>query len=116
MVRIAETGDVGVEMDTVRKKMIDLLMEIPMTARQLSQALGVRERDVYEHLPFATRSAAARGLKLVALPFFCMACGYQFRERKRLDRPGRCPSCKSGHVEEPRYTVRGSSDGAPGRR
>ena len=91
--------------ETIRKEMIGRLMQGPMTARELSQALGIREREVYDHLPFVTRSAAVLGRKLVALPFSCMACGYRFLQRKRLDRPGRCPSCKSGHVEEPRYTV-----------
>lgn len=92
-------------METIRRQIIERLMEIPMTARQLSQALGIGEKEVYRHLPFVSRSAAARGLRLVALPFSCLACGYEFRERKRLDRPGRCPLCKSGHLEEPRYRV-----------
>jgi hypothetical protein len=92
-------------METIRKRIAELLSENPLTARGLSQALGVREKEVFEHLPFVTRTMAARGRKLEALPFSCMACGYVFQERKRLDRPGRCPVCKSGHVEEPRYRV-----------
>jgi hypothetical protein len=93
-------------METIRRQIVDLLSNHPLTARELSQALGIREKEVFEHLPFVTRTVAARGRKLEALPFACMACGYVFRGRKRLDRPGRCPSCKSGHVEEPRYRVR----------
>ncbi|MCU0587709.1 MAG: transcriptional regulator [Syntrophobacteraceae bacterium] len=89
----------------MRQQMLELLMDGPRTARQVSQCLGIRERDVYEHIPYVARSAAARGLKLRVESFSCMVCGYRFDERKRLDRPGRCPSCKSGHLEEPRYRV-----------
>jgi predicted Zn-ribbon and HTH transcriptional regulator len=92
-------------METIRKQMIELLSDNPLTARELSQALGIPEKEVFEHLPFVTRTATAHGRKLEALPFSCRACGYVFRERKRLDRPGRCPACKSGHVEEPRYRI-----------
>jgi transcriptional regulator len=92
-------------MDTVRKQMGDLLAQSPLTARQISQTLGISERDVFEHLPFVARSVMTKGRKLVALPFSCMSCGFSFRDRKRLDRPGRCPRCKSGHVEEPRYHI-----------
>jgi predicted Zn-ribbon and HTH transcriptional regulator len=92
-------------METVRKQIVALLLAHPLTARQISQALGIREKEVYEHLPFVIRSATAKGLKLEALPFSCMACGYVFQQRRRLNRPGRCPQCKSGHVEEPRYRV-----------
>lgn len=92
-------------MGTVRKQMADLLADNQLTARQISQELGISEKDVFEHLPFVARSMAGKGRKLVGLPFSCMACGYSFQERKRLDRPGRCPRCKSGHVEEPRYRI-----------
>lgn len=90
---------------TVRQRMIDLLSREEMTDRDLSQALGIAERDVYVHLPHIARSLAAQGKKLEALPVHCMHCGYVFRDRKRWTRPSRCPRCKGSHIERPSYRI-----------
>jgi hypothetical protein len=76
-----------------------------MTARQLSQALGIREKEVYEHLSHIAYSVAVQRKTLLIRPFQCLACGYVFRDRKRFTRPGRCPCCKGTHLESPAYRI-----------
>lgn len=93
-------------MQTIRQNIIDLLSGEPLSARQISQILGIREKEVVDHLVHIARTAAARRQKLLILPFSCLDCGYVFRERKRFSRPGKCPRCRSTHIEVPRFQVR----------
>jgi predicted Zn-ribbon and HTH transcriptional regulator len=95
---------------TMRQRIAALLGEREMTARELSQALGIREREVFDHLPHIARSVAAQGGRLTVLPVRCHACGYVFEERKRFTRPSRCPRCKRSHIEVPVYRLSLSRD------
>ena len=90
---------------TIRQQIIELLSEREMSARELSQAIRIGEKEVYGHLPHIARSLAAQRKKLVVLPFQCLACGYVFEERKRFTRPGRCPRCKKAHLAWPMYKI-----------
>ena len=90
---------------TIRQQMIDLLSEEEMTDRDLSQALGIPEKDVYAHLSHIARSLGPRKQKLRITPIQCLSCGYVFRDRKRFSRPGRCPRCKDSRVQRPVYTI-----------
>jgi len=85
--------------------MIVLLTEKEMSARELSQAIGIREKEVYEHLPYIARSVAVQKQKLIIQPAQCLGCGYVFKDRKRFTPPGRCPHCKQSHLDEPRYLI-----------
>jgi transcriptional regulator len=93
------------ETRTIRQRIIDLLSDHQLTARELSQAIGIREREIYAHLDHVARSTAAQKKKLVVNPARCLACGYLFENRKRLTRPSRCPRCKRSHLQEPSYHV-----------
>jgi predicted Zn-ribbon and HTH transcriptional regulator len=90
---------------TVRQRMVALLSEGEMTARDLSQALGIREREVYDHLSHIARSVAAQGGRLTVLPVLCLTCGWVFEKRTRFTRPSRCPRCKKSHLEMPVYRL-----------
>jgi transcriptional regulator len=90
---------------TVRQRMVALLSEGEMTARDLSQALGIREREVYDHLSHIARTVAAQGGRLTVLPVLCLACGWVFEKRTRFTRPSRCPRCKKSHLEMPVYRL-----------
>jgi predicted Zn-ribbon and HTH transcriptional regulator len=93
------------ESRTIRQRIIALLSQDELTAREISQAIGIREREVYSHLPHVARSTAAQNKRLVVRPARCLACGYVFEDRRRLTRPSRCPRCKRSHLQEPTYRV-----------
>ena len=92
--------------ETIRQQMMDLLNKEEMTAIELSQGLGIREKEVYEHLPHIARSLAAQGKKLVIRPSRCLKCAYVFEDRKRFTSPGRCPRCRGTHLRVPAYEIR----------
>jgi hypothetical protein len=92
-------------METIRQQMIALLIEGEMSARELSQAMSIREKEVYDHLPHIARSLAVQNKKLIIQPAQCLSCGYIFEDRKRFTRPGRCPRCKKSHLDVPMYRI-----------
>ncbi|MBW1840668.1 MAG: ArsR family transcriptional regulator [Deltaproteobacteria bacterium] len=92
-------------METIRQQIINLLREEDMTARDLSRALRIREKEVYEHLPHAERSVKNSNKRLTIDPAECLACGYVFKDRRRFTTPGRCPRCKGERIEHPMYRI-----------
>lgn len=90
---------------TVRQKIMEIVSDHELTAREISQTIGIREKEVYTHLPHIARSTAAHNRKLIVQPARCLACGYVFKDRKRFTRPSRCPRCKHSHLQEPTYHI-----------
>lgn len=91
--------------ETVREALAGALREAPMTARELSVRVGIRERDVADHLEHLARSLEARGDALRVVPASCIECGYVFRKRERLSRPSACPKCRSTRIDPPMFRV-----------
>ena len=81
------------------------LLRGPATARELSERVSIREKDVAEHLEHLEKSLRARGEKLVVDPASCIACGYAFARRARLSRPGSCPECGSTRIDPPAFRI-----------
>jgi predicted Zn-ribbon and HTH transcriptional regulator len=90
---------------TVRGAIEQALREEELTAAELSRRVGVRERDVADHLAHLGRSLEARGAELHVVPAGCIACGFSFARRERLSRPGACPRCRSTRIDPPRFRV-----------
>ncbi len=84
---------------------MELLSNSELDARGLSQELGIREKEVYDHLAHVARSVKAEKKKLIVYPSRCLQCGFVFEDRKRLTRPSRCPKCKQSHLQSPRYSI-----------
>jgi predicted Zn-ribbon and HTH transcriptional regulator len=97
---------------TVRAALEAALRAGPVSARELSSAAGIREKDVAEHLEHVEQSARARGERLVVEPAACGDCGFKFAGRKRLTKPGACPECRGTHIDPPLFSLVG---GAPAR-
>ncbi len=91
--------------ETIRAALHRALQQGPATARDLSVEVGIREKDVAEHLAHLSRSLAQRGERLVVEAASCIACGYRFTGRTRLERPGSCPSCRSTRIDPPVFRI-----------
>jgi len=92
-------------MRTVRQQIMQLLINKEMCAREISQTLRIREKEVYDHLSHIAQTVSTQQRRLIVRPFRCLACGYLFQNRKRFTRPSRCPRCKRSYVQEPTYQI-----------
>jgi transcriptional regulator len=81
-----------------------MLRQGEFTAQDISRILGIREKEVYEHLPHVERSAGP-GARLIVDPARCLACGFVFSKRKRFTSPGRCPLCRSESITRPVFAM-----------
>ncbi len=93
---------------TVRAALEEALAAAPeqgLTARELSGAVGIPEKDVAEHLVHLEKSLKALGGKLQVLPAECLACGFVFRDRRRFTRPGACPQCRATRIDPPAFRI-----------
>lgn len=87
---------------TVRKQIADLLLLREWNAREISQQIGVSEKDVYHHLKHVAQSLGAAKKKLRIAP---ADCGFVFKERRKVEKPGRCPKCKGQQIRSPRFSA-----------
>lgn len=95
----------GERTETVRRRIRDILEEAPVTARDISGEVRIPEKEVYGHLAHLERSLHRRGRRLKVVPAECRACGFVFRKRERLRKPGRCPLCRETSISEPLFSV-----------
>jgi transcriptional regulator len=91
--------------ETVRQAVVNLLGEQELSARELSMAVGIAEKDVYSHLEHIRRSLPATGETLKVTPARCRMCDFVFVKRDRLTPPGKCPVCRKEAIADPRFSI-----------
>lgn len=93
------------ETTTVRQAIMALLERHPLSAREISAAVRIPEREVIDHLEHIRTAARQEGPHLLMTPAACKKCGFVFRKRERLNRPGKCPVCRGEQIAEPLYSM-----------
>lgn len=94
------------EYTTVRQTIMTLLELHTLSARDISAAARIPEREVINHLEHIRATAQKVGRHLLITPAVCKKCGFSFTKRERLSRPGKCPVCNSEQLAEPLYSIR----------
>ena len=91
---------------TPRQRIIDLITGTRLSSHQLAQMLGIPERQVEEHLIHVAKTVAGDpSRRFILEPSVCPDCGFIFRDRTKLTRPGRCPKCHGEGLTAPRYGI-----------
>lgn len=88
---------------TIRQKILRILEQGPATARDISQEVGISEKDVPFHLASVEKSLRRQNRKLEMTPGRCLACGFVFSRGNRFKKPGRCPGCREGRITSPAF-------------
>jgi len=92
--------------ETIRREILAILHDRTLSAKDISGEVHISEKDVYDHLEHIERSAHATGHHLTIIPAECEKCGFVFRKRERLRKPGRCPVCKEEKIQEPLFEIK----------
>ena len=92
--------------DTIRHEIIAILKTGTLTAKDISSQVGITEKDAYDHLEHIRMSLGGIHGQLVTIPAECKKCGFVFRKRERLKKPGRCPACRNEGIEAPAFTIK----------
>ena len=91
--------------ETIRQKIISLLESNILSAKDISGEIGISEKEAYGHLEHIQRTIK-RNQTFVFAPSECKKCGFVFRKRDRLKKPGRCPVCRNEAIREPLFSIR----------
>lgn len=92
--------------ETVRRAVMDLIRDEPLSARDISTRAHTPEKEVYGHLEHIRISIHASGAFLEITPAECRGCGFVFAKRDRLTSPGKCPVCRNEAIFEPLFAIR----------
>jgi len=101
---------------TRRQALAEALRAGPATARDLSKAVGIPEREVPDHLVHLAKSLRAHGERLVTRPARCLDCGFVHARRERPARPSHCAGCRSTRLTLPEFSIAGANERAAANR
>jgi transcriptional regulator len=95
--------------DTIRKYLCVLLEERAMSAKEISAVVRIPEREVHGHLEHVRKTLHQTDRHLLVEPARCEKCGFIFRKRARLSKPGKCPLCHSQLILPPLFAIKGDN-------
>jgi transcriptional regulator len=94
--------------ETIRQRIMSLLERMPLSAKDLSKETMVSEKDIYDHLEHIRKTSGKRDGHLIITPAECRKCGFRFKKRDKITRPGKCPICKSELIAAPIFLINNS--------
>lgn len=91
--------------ETIRKSIVDLIEVQSLSAKEISGTVRISEKEVYEHLKHIQKSISQKNRKIKITAPICKHCGFEFKKRERLKKPGKCPICKSETIKEASFFI-----------
>lgn len=93
--------------ETVRQNIISVIKGRTLSVREISAEVKASEKEVYSHLEHIQKTVNKKEHNFMVTPAECRKCGFVFRKRDRLKKPGKCPVCNSELIQEPLFSIKG---------
>lgn len=103
--RVGQTPEPVERYETIRQYIAALLEEGTYSAKEISQIIKIPEKDVCGHLEHLQRTLIRIDRRLEVISASCKHCGFIFKKRERLTKPGKCPTCRSIHIQAPLFHI-----------
>lgn len=94
----------GVDEGTTRQRIADRLRERALQAGTIANEFEITTSDALAHVEHIARSLETADEQLLVAPPECRDCGFSAFDDP-VNRPSRCPECKSESVEEPAFRI-----------
>jgi predicted Zn-ribbon and HTH transcriptional regulator len=91
--------------DTIRQDIISALNGQTLSAKDISKEVSIPEKAAYEHLEHIRKTLSKGEQKLIVTPAECITCGFSFKKREKLKKPGKCPICRRESIAEPMFRI-----------
>ncbi|MCX7856458.1 MAG: ArsR family transcriptional regulator [Deltaproteobacteria bacterium] len=91
---------------TKRQEILELLQDGPLSVKEISRILRITEVETLSHLDHIKKTLSRSNYILDVIPALCKNCGFIFKKRERLKKPGKCPMCKSTFVAPQIFTLK----------
>jgi hypothetical protein len=92
--------------ETIRQKIISVLEGKTLSAKDISADVRVSEKEIYEHLEHIQMTTNKSKHNFIVTPAACKKCGFIFRKRDKLKKPGKCPVCRGELIQEPLFSIK----------
>lgn len=92
------------ERETTRQQIATHLRTTPAPPGVLATEFGIHSGEVLTHVKHLARSLRSTDEQLLVAPPECQDCGFSAFD-DLINRPSRCPDCKSESVDEPVFTI-----------
>ena len=92
--------------ETVRKEILSELEGQTLSVKDISGAVRISEKEVVDHLQHIQKTISKGEYTLILTPAECKKCGFKFKKREKLKKPGKCPLCRSQAIREPLFSAR----------
>ncbi|MDB6041135.1 MAG: transcriptional regulator containing an domain fused to a Zn-ribbon-like protein [Verrucomicrobiales bacterium] len=81
-----------------------MLLGDPLTVKEISRSVGQKETTTVDDLKHLFKTVKHQGYKVIIESALCKKCAFEF-DATKLNKPSRCPACRSSWVTEPRIKV-----------
>ena len=89
---------------TTRQRVADRLREETLTPSALAREFEITASEALSHVDHIAKSLSESDETLLAAPPTCRECGFDDFD-DLVNRPSRCPECKSENLSEPAFRV-----------
>ncbi|PSP95193.1 transcriptional regulator [Halobacteriales archaeon QS_4_62_28] len=89
---------------TTRQRIADQLRDDALAAGAIAREFEIQTSDALDHVEHIAYSLDSTDEQLLVAPPTCERCGFDDFD-DLVNRPSRCPECKSETITEPAYRI-----------